>query len=59
VSIPSVCTKLNKKGVALQWLDMGSLGSDCYVIGDYDPKQDDLYYSLLDSTDPTKGISMR
>ncbi len=42
----------------MQWLDLGSF-SDCYIIGRYDAKQDDLSYSLLDSTNPTKGISMK
>lgn len=33
--------------------------SDCYVIGKYDPANDDLSYTLLDEKDPTKGISMQ
>lgn len=57
-SIPSACSKLNKNGVVLQYLEMGDF-YDCYVLGRYDPAQDDLYYSLLDSSDPTKGVSMR
>jgi hypothetical protein len=58
VSVDKFCSSKKKSGVALQWLDMTNDG-DCYVIGNYDPKQDDLYYSLLDSQDPTKGISMK
>lgn len=58
VSMPSACSKMNKAGVALQWLEFSNGFYDCNVIGRYDPKQDDLSYSLLDVTDPTKGISM-
>jgi len=57
-SIPPICTTLKKSGVALQWMDFGTL-SACYAIGQYDPKQDDLSYALMDSTDPSKGVSIK
>ena len=56
-SDPSFC---NKTGISLQYLVRASDGyKECHVIGTYDPKQDDLIYSLLDPSDPSKGVSMR
>ena len=45
------------KGVAFQYMDYAEY-SDCYVIGKYDPANDDLAYKLLDEKDPTKGVSL-
>ncbi len=56
--IPGVCSSMGKSGVALQYIDLGKKDSDCYVIGVYDPKKDDLSYSLIDKNDPSKGVSM-
>ena len=33
--------------------------TQCEVIGHYDPLRDDTYFSLLDSNDPSKGVSMK
>lgn len=56
-SDPSFC---NKTGISLQYLVRASDGyKECHVIGTYDPKQDDLIYSLLDPSDPSKGVSLR
>ena len=55
---PNACKKLNKAGVVLQWIDISGV-SDCYVIGKYDSSQDDIYYSLYDSNDPSKGVSLK
>lgn len=57
-SVNAACSDLEKSGPALQWLNFGKELSDCNIIGHYDPTQDDLYYKLLDPTDPSKGISM-
>ena len=58
-TVPDACSSLGKStGVALQWLEIGE-DKDCYIIGHYDATQDDLYYSLLDNQDPSKGISMK
>lgn len=58
LSIPNVCSDVNAAtGAALQYSE--EPGKEiCHVIGKYDESQDDLYYSLLDSTDPSKGVSM-
>jgi hypothetical protein len=57
--IPDVCkAKGITEAVALQYLILPGY-SDCYVIGKYDPANDDLSYTLLDETDPTKGVSMK
>ena len=54
------CNLLGKSGVALQsmWFTDSPGGYDCYVIGTYNPEQDDLVYSLLDPKDPSKGVTM-
>ena len=56
--VPDTCSNMGKSGVALQWINLGKDGSDCYIIGKYDSNKDDLSYKLIDSSDPTKGISM-
>lgn len=58
--VPKPCSKMGKtSGVALQYLEMSDGFYDCYIIGRYDPAHDDLYFSMLDPTDPSKGVSMR
>mmetsp|Transcript_12579 Transcript_12579/g.12991 ORF Transcript_12579/g.12991 Transcript_12579/m.12991 type:complete len:303 (-) Transcript_12579:544-1452(-) len=57
--IPDVCkSKGISDAVALQYAIYPGY-SDCYVIGKYDPTNDDLSYTLLDEKDPTKGVSMK
>lgn len=57
-SIPQTCSDMNKAGAVMQYLDfMGT--HDCYVIGKYDPENDDSTFSLLDVTDPSKGVSVK
>eukprot|EP01035_Chromulina_nebulosa_P020026 gene20026-26002_t len=58
-SVNTACSLLRKSGVALQYVYLNENDYDCYVIGNYDPTQDDLYYSLLDNSDPSKGVSMK
>jgi Glucosidase II beta subunit-like protein len=62
VSVPKACSDLGKTAaVALQSFYLqqgGELLEDCYIIGHYDPSQDDLYYGLIDQSDPSKGVTM-
>mmetsp|Transcript_6215 Transcript_6215/g.9371 ORF Transcript_6215/g.9371 Transcript_6215/m.9371 type:complete len:297 (-) Transcript_6215:143-1033(-) len=56
--IPDVCkSKGITSAVALQYMTYATY-SDCYVIGKYDPSNDDLSYKLIDEKDPTVGVSM-
>lgn len=50
---------MGKSGVALQWATFSDTDYDCNIIGHYDSSSDDLFYSLLDSSNPTKGVSMK
>lgn len=59
IDVPNACKKMAKSGVALQYVDLGNDAYNCLVIGKYDPSQDDLYFSLIDSSNPAKGVSMR
>lgn len=56
---PPACNLMKKSGVALQSIYVSETEYDCYVIGRYDETQDDLYYSLLDTSDPSKGVSIK
>lgn len=49
-SVPEICTD---NGAALQWA-----WGKCYVIGTYDSNYDETIWSLLDPTDPSKGVSL-
>lgn len=59
VSLPaSVCS--GKHGAAMQYLNRLSDGyKECHVIGKYDPTQDDTHFSLLDVSDPSRGVSLK
>jgi hypothetical protein len=54
----SVCDPKTEKGAVIQYLDRSDGYKECHVIGRYDPKVDDLDYSLIDERDPTKGVIM-
>ena len=57
-SFPSnVCSDV-QMGSAIQYIDRSDGYKECNVIGHYDPLRDDTYYSLLDTTDPSKGVSV-
>lgn len=57
--VPGPCNRMGKNsGVAMQYMEVDGF-YDCYIIGRYDPAHDDLYFSLLDQHDPSKGVSMR
>lgn len=59
-SVPKACGLVGKStAVAFQSIYVSDTSYDCYIIGHYDSKNDDLYYSLLDSNDPSKGVSMK
>ena len=53
-SIPAACSG-TKIGSALRFDGNGT----CVSIGMYSKWRDDTYYSLIDATDPSKGISMK
>lgn len=56
--IPEACEKSGKSGVALQYIYVNEKEYDCYVIGKYDAKKDDLSYTLLNAANPSEGIRM-
>lgn len=56
--VPAVCSTKNKTGVVLQYLLRNDGYKECHVIGKYDPAKDDSSFSLLDSSDPSKGVSL-
>lgn len=56
--IPTNCIIRNKTGVAIQYLQRSNY-QECHIIGKYDASNDDIIYSLLDVSDPSKGISMK
>lgn len=56
--VPQPCKDKGKtNAVAFQYVNYAEY-SDCYVIGKYDPDNDDLDYKLLDEKDPTKGVTL-
>ena len=57
-SIPQECVTLGRKGTVLQSAYYDAQHYDCYVIGRYDPTQDDLLFKVYDDKDPSKGVSM-
>lgn len=59
-SIPKACKMVGKNSaVAFQSIYLSDTSYDCYIVGHYDPSMDDLYFSLLDPSDPSKGVSMK
>jgi hypothetical protein len=54
----SVCDAKTQQGAALQYVARRDY-KECNVIGHYDASRDDIYYSLLDSSNPALGLSMR
>lgn len=58
-SFPSVCDKSSQQAAALQYVNRADGYQECDVIGHYDQYNDDLYYSLIDVSDPSKGVSMK
>lgn len=52
-SLPAACTGI-KTGAALQF----DGNNTCLSIGQYSKLRDDTYFSLIDATDPSKGIAI-
>lgn len=46
-------------GAALQYLNRSDGYKECHVIGKYDTTQDDTHFTLLDISDPSRGVSMK
>ena len=44
--------------MVLQYLLRSDGYKECHIIGKYDPVKDDSSFSLLDSSDPSKGVSL-
>jgi len=57
-SFPSNVCLPTQMGSAIQYIDRSDGYKECNVIGHYDPLRDDTYYSLLDQTDPSLGVSV-
>lgn len=56
--LPSECKGMGKTGVVLQYITFEDTEKFCYIVGHYDSQIDQLTYSLLDQTDPSKGVSI-
>lgn len=58
-SYPKVCDAAKQQGAALQYIDRTDGYHECNVIGHYDSARDDLYYDLIDHSNPSKGVTMK
>lgn len=59
-SVPEICSSIHQAAAALQYVQRTSDGyHECNVIGNYDELRDDTHYSLLDSNNPAKGVSVK
>ena len=56
--LPEPCKLMGKSGVVVQYASYSNLDYYCFIIGHFDATQHELKYSLLDATDPTKGVSI-
>jgi hypothetical protein len=56
-SLPPQCSAMGKTGVALQY-SQDKTESFCHILAHYDDAVHKIEYKLLDSKDPTKGVSM-
>mgnify|MGYP000698793684 CR=1 FL=1 len=61
-SIPDVCSD-KKAAAAMQYIVRDKAGEEhyeeCEIIGTYDAKHDDTYFSLLDNQDPSLGVQIK
>lgn len=55
-AVPATCRDMGKSGVVLQWISYEGYGDYCYILARDDSSL--ITYSLLDSSDPSKGISI-
>jgi hypothetical protein len=58
-SFPFGICEDTQMGSAIQYIDRADGFQECNVIGHYDPDRDDTYFSLLDQSDPSKGVSLK
>lgn len=58
-SFPSVCDQSSQQAAALQYVNRADGYQECEVIGHYEANRDDIYYSHIDVSDPSKGVSMK
>lgn len=56
--MPQECNSMGKNGVVLQWKRYGEDEYYCYILAHYDSSQHELTYKLLDTTDPSRGLSI-
>lgn len=49
----------HQSGSAIQYISRSDGFKECNVIGLYDKNNDDTHFSLLNSNDPSKGISVK
>jgi len=55
-AVPSICSDMGKTAVVLQWVSWGGYGDYCFILARDDNSL--INYSLLDPSDPSKGISI-
>jgi hypothetical protein len=59
-SFPSDVCDPQKNAAVLQYVNRVSDGyKECNIIGHYDASRDDTFFSLLDQSNPAKGVSMK
>lgn len=57
-AFPDVCNP-QKMAAAFQYIHrLSDNYQECNIIGHYDASRDDTYFSLLNPSDPSKGVSM-
>ena len=60
ISMPTGICEPEQRGAAIQYLNRTSDGyKECHVIGRYDRQNDQNEWNLLDSKDPSKGVTMK
>lgn len=56
--LPTPCKMMGKNGVVLQYAEYSEDDYYCFIVGHFDPSQHELTYRLLDTADPSKGVSI-
>jgi hypothetical protein len=57
-ALPTECKDVGKKAVILQWANYGAGLQYCNTVGHFDSSINEITYSLIDASDPSKGVSL-
>jgi len=55
---PEPCRNMGKYGVVVQYAEFVKGDYYCFILGHFNPKQNELKYNLIDVSDPTKGVTV-